>query len=67
MDISPRRSRTNGFEEACVAYQPEINKHIRANKVDEETAADPDPDNSSIIISPERPHRPWLVPGAGRL
>jgi hypothetical protein len=66
MSISPRKGRTNGFEEARKAYQPQINKDIRANKGDGEATADPDTDNSAVI-SPERPHPPWLVPGAGRL
>jgi hypothetical protein len=66
MSISPRKGRTNSFEEARKAYQPQINKDIRANKGDGEATADPDPDNSAVI-SPERPHPPWLVPGAGRL
>jgi hypothetical protein len=66
MSISPRKGRTNGFEEAREAYQPQINEDIRANKGDGEAAPDPDSDNSGVI-SPEWPHRPWLVPGAGRL
>jgi hypothetical protein len=32
MSISPRKGRTNGFEEARKAYQPQINKDIRANR-----------------------------------
>jgi len=66
MYISSRKGRTNGFEEAREAYQPEINKDIRVSKGDGEAAADPDADNSAVI-SLERPHRPWVVPGAGRL
>lgn len=65
MYIFPTEGRTNGFE-AREAYQPEINQDVGAYKGDGEAAADPDPDNSAVI-TPERPHRPWLVPGAGRL
>ena len=61
MYIFRTEGRTNGFEEAREAYQD-----VRAYKGDGEAAADPDPDNSAVI-TPERPHRPWLVPGAGRL
>jgi hypothetical protein len=65
MYMSPRKGRANGFEKTRKAHQPQVSKNIRANKGAEE-ASDPDPRNSAVI-SPERPHRPWLVPGAGRL
>ena len=45
---------------------PEIDKDVRADEGAREVAADPDLDNG-VLTSPERPHRPWLVPGAGRL
>jgi hypothetical protein len=48
------------------AHQPEINKDVRAGEGDEMLATEPDIDNG-VMTSPERPHRPWLVPGAGRL
>ena len=64
MYICPRKGRTNSFEEAREAYQREINQDVRAYKGDGEAAADPDPDNSAVI-TPERPHRPWLVAGRG--
>ena len=62
MDIS----RNSGTKKWPDAYQPKINKDIRADEGDSEGAADSDIDDR-VMTSPERPHRPWLVPGAGRL
>jgi hypothetical protein len=47
-------------------HQPEINKNVGAAEDDGAVAADPDLDNT-VTTLPERPHRPWLVPGVGRL
>jgi hypothetical protein len=54
------------FEKWSGAHQPEINKDVRAGEGDEGLATEPDIDNR-VMTSPERPHRPWLVPGVGRL
>jgi hypothetical protein len=53
------------FEKWSGAHQPEINKDVRAGE-GEVLATEPDIDNR-VMTSPERPHRPWLVPGVGRL
>jgi hypothetical protein len=44
----------------------EFDTDVRADESDGEVASNPDRDNR-VMTSPERPHRPWLVPGAGRL
>ena len=70
MDISVIDDCTKGFakwSEVCAPeIGPVIDKDVRANEGVREVAADPDLDNG-VLTSPERPHRPWLVPGAGRL
>ncbi len=38
-----------------------------APAVDEAAAADPKAPNSGTPTPSEQPHRPWLVPGAGKL
>ena len=48
------------------ADQREINKDVRAVKGDKALATEPDID-SRMKTSVERLHRPWLVPGVGRL
>jgi len=60
MYISLTDSNTKGFRKWSDAHTPKIDKDVRAD------AADPDLDNR-VMTSPERPHQPWLVPGAGRL
>jgi hypothetical protein len=75
MYISPRDSCAKGFKKWSDAHQPEINKDVCAGEGYGVFAIDPDLDNFAIdpdldnrvMSSPERPHRPWLVPGAGRL
>jgi hypothetical protein len=61
--ISLADSQKNGFNKWCEAHD--------ANRTsDQGGAADigPDPDfDSGIMTPPERPHRPWLVPGVGTL
>jgi hypothetical protein len=58
--------RNSGNKKWRDAYQPKINKDIRAAEGDGEVAADPGVDDR-VMTSSEGPHRPWLVPGAGRL
>jgi hypothetical protein len=62
MYISLTDSGTKGFTKWSDAHTPkiDIDKDVRAD------AADPDLDNR-VMTFPERPHQPWLVPGAGRL
>jgi hypothetical protein len=57
---------TKGFGTSSDACAPEIDRDVRADESDGEVASNPDRDNR-VMTSPERPHRPWLVPGAGRL
>ena len=66
MYISLKDSGTKSLREWSDAYQPEINKDVRADEADREVHADPDLDNR-VMSSADRPHRPWLVPGAGTL
>ncbi len=66
MHISPRDSCANGFKNWSEAHQQEINEDVCAGEGYGVVATDPDLDNS-VMTSPERPHRPWLVPGVGRL
>jgi hypothetical protein len=66
MYISPRGSCAKGVKKWSDAHQPEINKDVCAGEGYGVFAIDPDLDNR-VMTSPERPHRPWLVPGAGRL
>ncbi|MGB9650096.1 MAG: hypothetical protein WCB44_34050 [Stellaceae bacterium] len=76
MYISLKESCTKGFRKWSDVYQPEINKpeinkpeinkDVRADQGDREVDADPDL-NNRVMSSADRPHRPWLVPGAGTL
>ena len=66
MYISLRDSCTNGFKKWSDAHQPEIKNDVRAGEDEGVVAADPDLDNR-VRTSHEQPHRPWLVPGVGRL
>jgi hypothetical protein len=52
MYISRKNSCTKKWPDA---YQPKINKDVRADEADSEVAADPDLDNW-VMPSPERPH-----------
>jgi hypothetical protein len=56
---------SKGFRKWSDVYRPEINKNVRADEADENITADSDLDR--VMTSPEPPHRPWLVPGTGRL
>ncbi|HEV2302115.1 MAG TPA: hypothetical protein VGR91_11165 [Stellaceae bacterium] len=38
-----------------------------ASFVNKAAAADPQAPDSGIATPPEQPHRPWLVPGIGKL
>jgi hypothetical protein len=66
MYISLRDSYTKGFKKWSDAHQPEIKNDARAGERYAVVAADPGLDNR-VMTSPEQPHRPWLVPGVGRL
>ena len=66
MYISLKDSGTKSLRKSSDAYQPEINKDVRADESDREVDADPDLDDR-VMSSADRPHRPWLVPGAGTL
>ena len=60
MYISLTDSCTKNFRNWSDAHTPKVDKDVRAD------AADPDINNREMP-SPERPHQPWLVHGAGRL
>jgi hypothetical protein len=55
----------NGYTRRSDARQRKIDKDPRAGG-DRVIGADPDLDGR-VNTPPERPHRPWLVPGVGRL
>jgi hypothetical protein len=65
MRISLTDSCANGFNKWCAA-------HDSGREEDSRSSADnvivPDQTvDCTVTTPPERPHRPWLVPGAGRL
>jgi hypothetical protein len=64
MYISLKDSRAKGFRNWADTHHPDDGKGGR----DDGSAAVviPAPDDA-VLTHPERPHRPWLVPGAGRL
>ena len=64
MHISSEDSCTKDFSKWRDVYRPESAKDVRADEDDGDVAGDND---NRVMSSPERPHRPWLVPGAGRL
>jgi hypothetical protein len=66
MYISLKDSCTKGFKKWADAYPPETKNDFRASGGNGVAAAIPDHDHV-VMTSPERPHRPWLVPGAGTL
>ena len=66
MYISLEDSCTKDFSRWPGVYHLEIDKPVRADEADGNAAGDSDLDNR-VMTSPERSHRPWLVPGAGRL
>ena len=64
MYISVADSRIRGFLKWADTHEPNGSREARAD-ADEEIAA---PDLAGEVTAyPEQPHRPWLVPGAGRL
>jgi hypothetical protein len=66
MYISLEDRCTTDFSKWPDVYRPGIDKHVRADEADGNAAGDSDLDNR-VMSSPAPPHRPWLVPGAGRL
>jgi hypothetical protein len=71
MDISLKGSRAYGHKKRSDVHQPEVEKltfgkDVRAGAGDGVVAANRDLDDA-VITSPERPHRPWLVPDVGTL
>jgi len=71
MYILHKRSCGYRHKKLSHGHQPEVEKptigeDVRAGAGDGVVAADPDPDDT-VIAPPERPHRPWLVPGVGTL
>jgi hypothetical protein len=66
MFISSTDGRTKRFMKWSDACAPEIDKDVRVDEGGGEVVADPGLDNR-VMTSLERPHQPWLVPGAGRL
>jgi hypothetical protein len=66
MYISLKDSHAKGYNKWADAHQPEIKNNFRISVGNGLAAASPDHDNV-VMTPPERPHRPWLVPGAGTL
>ena len=66
MYISLKDSCAKGFRRWADAHQPEIKNDLRANEGSRLVGASPHQD-SPVLTSLERPHHPWLVPGAGTL
>ena len=66
MYISLKDSCSKGFKKWADAHQPEIKNDLGAAGRNQLAAASPDHDNLAMT-SLERPHRPWLVTGAGTL
>ena len=65
MYISLKDSCAKGFRRWADAHQPEIKNELRASW-SRLVSASPDQD-SPVLTLLERPHHPWLVPGAGTL
>jgi hypothetical protein len=66
MYISLADSGAKGFMKWADAHQPEALGDARAGAVAGSVIAAPDL-AQGVTTPPEQPHRPWLVPGAGRL
>ena len=64
MHIFLKDSGANGYTSRSDARQRKIDKDPGAG--DRVIGADPDLDGR-VNTPPERPHRPWLVPGVGTL
>jgi hypothetical protein len=62
--ILPKNSGANDFTKWPDSRRQEIHKDTDAG--DKVVGANPDLDGR-MITPAERPHRPWLVPGMGRL
>ncbi len=59
-------SRTKGFSTWADTDQPGDSNDGHDSESAAVDIADPDLDDA-VMAPPEQPHRPWLVPGAGRL
>jgi hypothetical protein len=57
-------SPTSGFRKWSEAHDPKI---AGARAVTGEAVVIPVPDLDQGMMTPEQPHRPWLVPGSGTL
>ena len=66
MNISLKDSCAKGFNKWANTHQSEIKNSLDPSGGNGLAAASPDQDNL-VMTSPERPHRPWLAPGAGTL
>lgn len=63
MRISLADSWANGFNKWCRAHDAGGDKDSKPDDVSVAGQAVDD----AVMTLPERPHRPWLVPGAGTL
>jgi hypothetical protein len=66
MYVSLADSRAKGFKKWADVHQPEKLGGARAGVGEGGVIAAPDLDQG-VTTPAERPHRPWLVPGAGTL
>jgi hypothetical protein len=66
MYVSSEDGCTKDFGKSYDACAPEIDTDAGADESDGEVASDADRGNR-VTTSQECLHRPWLVPGAGRL
>ncbi|HJU14885.1 MAG TPA: hypothetical protein VJ770_00305 [Stellaceae bacterium] len=66
MYISLADSLAKGFRRWADAHQPDNKIDDHASGGDAVNTADLDADGA-VLTPPERAHRPWLVPGEGRL
>lgn len=66
MYVSSEDGCTKDFGRSYDACAPEIDTDAGTDKSDGEVASDADRDDR-VMTHQERLHRPWLVPGAGRL
>jgi hypothetical protein len=64
MYISLKDSCVTGFNKWANAHQPVIKNDLGADNGLAATSRDHD---NAVMTSLDRPHRPWLVPGAGTL
>jgi len=66
MRISLVDSRAQGFKCWSIAHQPGSNDDDRPGGATPIALAVPDT-LDTMVAPPEQPHRPWMVPGVGRL